>query len=84
MGGRLREKGNHVTVLFVFLVRRWRLHFGRAEKKDRNGIAVLVDEAETCPSLGVGRGHFVSVFAEGESGFGVRAKGSGSAEYDYI
>lgn len=37
-GGRLREKGNHVMVLFVSLVRRWRLHLGRAEKRITTGL----------------------------------------------
>lgn len=74
-GGRLREKENHVTVLFVSLVRRWRLHFGEDRKRDHDGIAALVDEAETCPSLGGLDKDILSRFLrEGESASRVRAK----------
>lgn len=66
-GGRLRGNINHVMFLFASLFRRLGLHL-RGPKKDQNGIAVLVDEAETCPSFGGLDEDICLVLAEGESG----------------
>ncbi|KAL6699056.1 hypothetical protein J3F84DRAFT_240992 [Trichoderma pleuroticola] len=81
-GGRLREKGNHVTVLFVSLVRRWRLHLGEGRNQHHNGICRFGRRGRDMSEFGrAGTRTFLSRFlAEGESASRVRAKGSGRAE----